>query len=158
MSLTCLKENKFISLLTISGMHYTEIINIEAVFKALGMKPDALKNAEVAFIKLAKLLPPKLREKYIKRKLAEFVVDIITLAINGDWEADWTNTAQTRLSIWWFIKANKDKKYGFGLSYLDYANTYTVTFVGARHVFENIEKLKHAAQYFSEYYEDYYFQ
>jgi hypothetical protein len=45
---------------------------------------------------------------------------------------DYSNLNQVKYSIWWKVKASKEKPAGSGLSYLDFDYSLTLTYVGAR--------------------------
>ena len=77
-------------------------------------------------------------------------------AVNGDFVPDWKNPDQIRYMILSWVVRDDSKPSGFGLSYYDFDNSYTCTFVGARLVFGSTEKRAHFRKYFWEVWEAYY--
>ena len=120
---------------------YKKITTIAAAFKYLGIPKD--------FVYDASQWPESMRA----HKIIEFNLQMVILAINEKWEADWTNTDEFKYWIWWNIISKIKGVSGRGLSLGDVDCVDSDAGVGPRHVFKDKERAKHAAQYFLPLYE-----
>lgn len=104
-----------------------KILNIEPVLPAVDMLPIANQKAIIANYKL----------------------DVIQQASIGDWKPDWNNWDQNKYYPWF-----KQSSSGSGFSYCDFGFVGTLTTVGSRRVFPNVETAKHVGQHFIDLYND----
>ncbi|MCE9538716.1 MAG: hypothetical protein K8R85_05815 [Bacteroidetes bacterium] len=115
--------------------------NYEDCEKAVGLTPGTLPDVS--------MLP----EKYRKSLIGDFQATIVTEAHNDGWEPDFSNKNQPKYSVWPEIKADKKRPTGFGFSSSGYADSFTVTFVGSRHLLKSPELAIHVLEQFPEIYQ-----
>jgi hypothetical protein len=124
-------------------MGFKQIITLERVWQHHGLPAD--------YVPFTPGLPEFMRASNTLQTKLELVV----AAINGNWVPDWTNTSQRKHYIWWNIIGGVVAGRGLTIVAVYFAGTNTG--VGARLVFETEEKARHAAKYFKDLFEEYYF-
>lgn len=121
-----------------------EITNVELAF--------ADQNIDIATLdSMFEQVPEKFR-KHLKD---DFVLQVVTAAINGDSVPDVANTNVARHYPWWSIDNKDGGVSGRGLSLFIVVYDYSITYVGPRHLFAEEEGAEHAAEYFLPQYEAY---
>jgi hypothetical protein len=125
-------------------MHYKEITTLAAVFAALNLNQEVKPDVSVW------------PARYHEHKIHEFDVQMAIDAINGDWVADWSDTAQYKYYLWLWVVEKKERVSGRGLALLDVRYDITYMRVGPRLVFESEEKAIHFYEHFLDLYENYY--
>ena len=112
-----------------------------------------IKTFEDACIKLniEPILPEvsKLREQNQKAVIANYKLDIIQEAINGDWKADWSDDDQYKYYPWF-----EESSSGSGFSFCGYGYDRTTSAVGSRRVFESSEIAEYVGEQFLDLYND----
>lgn len=84
-------------------------------------------------------------EKDKKHPIAAFKLMHMIRYVNGE-EVDHTNSDQVKYEIWWWIKKDKSRPSGLGLSSADCAHWATVTGCGPRFCFLDYSTMKEAAE------------
>lgn len=74
---------------------------------------------------------------------------VVVRALNEGWEPNWNDSNQRKWYPWWYMNQPGFRLYGVFYG-------YTYSRVGSRLVFKTEELAKHAAEYFSGLYSDYY--
>jgi hypothetical protein len=80
---------------------------------------------------------------------------IIAEAFNNGWTPNWNDSSQYKYYPWFWVKADKKRPSGFGLSYHDYVFTRSFTNVGSRLCFKNSDMAIFAGKHFNELYKNY---
>ena len=75
---------------------------------------------------------------------------IIAEALNDGWKPDWSNMEEWKYYPWF------DMSSGSGLSFLGFADLYSLSFVGSRLCFKSAELAKYAVTQFKDLYEKYF--
>lgn len=120
-------------------MNYKEIKSYEDACKALGLKPVSNEVFNM-FGQDAKTMAAY-------HKLA-----VITRAINGDWQPDWSNGREPKYEP--YIYTNSA---GLASAYTNYAPSLTNTYIGSRLCFRDNERAKFAVKTFGDtLYKDYF--
>ena len=97
-----------------------------------------------------------LLEKDAKKAIADYWLPIVIEAINKSIPPDWSNSDETKYSIWFDVIEDKSKPSGFGLSCDGCVNASTDTAVVSRLTFRNTKGLKYAWKQFPELFEEVY--
>lgn len=97
-----------------------------------------------------------LPEKHQKAIVAHYKLVIIIQVLNEGWEPDWKDFGQLKYFPWFDVVTSKESVSGVGLSYDDYAFTYSATTVGSRLCLKTSELARYVAEQFKELYEDYF--
>ena len=84
-----------------------------------------------------------------KAVIANYKLDVIQEAINGDWKADWSNYHQNKYYPWF-----KWSSSGSGFSSHDYYCGFTDSRVGSRRVFETSDIAEYVGEQFIDLYND----
>jgi len=127
------KSQKFLRLCSDYGVDSSqvrEVLSVKQAFKLLNL--DLLKMPGVS--KLPKRFRLWLEWLY---KMA-----VVTEAFNTDengklWIPNYNDSSEYKYEIWWSVKADKKHPSGSGLSYYDYGNGTTCSYVPARLCFKN---------------------
>jgi len=99
----------------------TEIKTFEDACSKLGIEPN---------LPIVTMLP----EANQKAVIANYQLDIIQQALNGDWKADWSDYKQYKYYPWYEKSSS-----GVGFSFDDFVYGTSVTAVGSRRVFPDRE-------------------
>lgn len=95
-----------------------------------------------------------LPEKDRKSIIAFYKLTIIIRALNEGWEPDWSNWDEWKCYNWFYVEKGEDQRSsGFRCDGTGYADT--LTSIGSRLCFKNIELAKYAAEQFKELYREY---
>jgi hypothetical protein len=114
---------------------YKKIDSLEAALKFLGLtKADA------------KITLSKKLQKHFTRKQASLHLDLIADAIRDGREVDYRNGDQKKWYPWFTYKVPS----GFGFSGTDYADSYSLTYVGSRRQFLTHEEAEWFGKQFIE--------
>lgn len=125
-------------------MQKTKFNKWEDYFKFKGLDPDNLPDT-------SKLLP-----EYQKPPIAQYILDVITSVENDGVIMDYTNTDQLKYSLWLYVKADKKRPSGFGLSYCYYVYDPSGTYSGVRLQFKDRETALAVFTKYRKFYEDLY--
>jgi hypothetical protein len=125
-------------------MHYKEITTLAAVFAALNLNQEVKPDVSVW------------PARYHEHKIHEFDVQMAIDAINGDWVADWSDTAQYKYYLWLWVVEKKERVSRRSLALDGVSCNRALTGVDPRLVFESEEKAIHFYEHFLDLYENYY--
>lgn len=96
--------------------------------------------------------------EFMKRPMVLFYkIGMITKAINGDWEPDYTDKSQRKYYVWCELLKDESKPAGFRLSFRGCFFGNSIARLGARLVFENEAKAKKALALVEPLYEEWLF-
>lgn len=96
--------------------------------------------------------------EFMKRPMVLFYkIGMITKAINGDWEPDYTDKSQRKYYVWCELLKDESKPAGFRLSFGGCGCVNSGAYLGARLVFENEAKAKKALALVEPLYEEWLF-
>lgn len=123
---------------------YSNITTIEAAFAARGLDYSAIDR-----------FFDDVHEAYRDHLKDEYMIAVVTDALNGDKVVDWSDTTQVKYSVWWWIQNGPS---GPGLSDYDFDYSNARAGVGARHVVLSREAALHVKDHFQALFERYYFR
>lgn len=115
---------------------FTKIKTVAAAFKYLGIPKG--------FVPDVSMWPESMQA----HKIIEFNLQMVILAINERWEADWTDTSEYKYYIWWRIISKINGASGRGLAIVAVVCGTSGAGVGPRHVYKDRKRAEHAAKYF----------
>ncbi len=124
---------------------FSKIKTVKAALKKMGTSMEAIQAMFAG-------IPDAARRAHA---INTYVLETVIEAINEGWQADWSNTNEWKYYPWWRIEAGKVSS-AVGLSYDGCGNSVTRAHVGARLVFQSVDRVKHMVQYFKPLYEAYY--
>ena len=137
-------------------MDYKKIKTLKTVLKVHGLTDADLESVKKSLTQISKKVPLLMRDKYVAREFASYILGVWVSAINGDWVPDLEDLTQRKYYNWfWRIK----KEWGSSACGLSlYAVLYDVAaaYVAPHLYLESMEKAAHAAKYALECYENYY--
>lgn len=118
-----------------------KIKSFEDACKALGIDPTKLPEVS--------MLP----EQHRNAVVAYYKLFIIAQALNEGWEPNWNDTDEWKYYPWFDVEADESNTSGSGLSFDDYAYTYTSATIGSRLCYKSSELAVYAGEQFKELYE-----
>lgn len=124
---------------------YPKIVSIEAAFEAAGYDLAAVPQMFAG-------VPEKHRMQAVKN----FKREVIAAAINGEWQADWSDNQQKKWFPWWWVSRRESGSPVVSLSLNDCFCVSAIAYVGPRQVFETKEQAQHYANHFRDFDEEFY--